>query len=111
MSTTEDPFERAAKRELRAKARETYDKYRHGKGWGWTQTPGASTWLRVFLFPYSVVMAIRALRFPWGNPTIGESVYDFFFGSLLVASVTIWILFLLWIWVITKDRGVRQWME
>jgi hypothetical protein len=112
MSTTEDPFERAAKRERRAKIQESYQKYQQGKGWPLgARTPGVGTWLRVFLLPYAVLMAIRALRFPWGDPTIGDSVYEFFFGSFLVAAATIWVLFLLWVWVITRDRVVREWIE
>lgn len=113
MSTTEDPFERAAKRERRAKAREAYEKYlqERGPAVGFGRAPGVGAWLRVFLLPYVVLMAIRALQFPWGEPTIGDSVYEFFFGSLLVASATIWILFLMWIWVIARDRVVRSWIR
>ncbi|MBW3587965.1 MAG: hypothetical protein KY429_00910 [Actinobacteria bacterium] len=112
MSTTEDPFERAAKRERQAKAQEAYAKLLQEKGSapGFGKTPGAGVALRVFLLPYVVLMAIRALRFPWGEPTIGDSVFQFFFGSLLVASATIGILVLLWIWVIARDRVMRDWM-
>jgi len=111
MSTTEDPFERAAKHERRAKARDAYAKYLQEKGRAvGRKDPGVGAALRVFLLPYAVLMTIRALRFAWGVPTIGESVYQFFFGSLLVASATIVILVLLWIWVITRDRGIRNWI-
>jgi hypothetical protein len=108
MSTTEDPFERAAEKERRAQAREEHQKRLEKAK---RTFPGIGAALRVFLLPYLVLMAVRAMRFPWGDHSLGESFLDFLFGSGWIAAATIWILFLVWLRIISRGRGMGSWMS
>lgn len=108
MSSDVDPFEQAARRERASKTREEREAAAR-KQRELAQkmvNPGIGTWLRVFLPPYALLMIIRGLRFDWGVPNIGESLYTFLFGSFWIAAATGFILLLLWIRIMTRGRGM-----
>ena len=102
---TEDPFERAAKREQRMEML----KQRQKESWSddFSRTAGTGKALRVFLLPYVIWGLIRAANYEWSGPPLAESLLDFFFGSGVgFAIFTGFILFLLWVWLIQGGRQV-----
>jgi hypothetical protein len=98
---TTDPFERAARREEHEEiAREM--RKRWGIPGGGSPTSGMSIALIVFGGPYILIALIRAAGFDFGEPTLGQSLVDFFFGPPRrgFAIYTGWMLFLAWTWLI-----------
>ena len=107
---TDDPFERAAKREEREEIRKELVRQRVARGtWGRMRRRGGRTgmWIAVVVFgaPYALVALIRAAGFDFGEPTWGESLVDFFFGGrfFIFGAYTGFMLMLLWaaaiVWV------------
>lgn len=105
---TVDPFERAAEREERE---EIVREMR--KTWGIaglvSPTSGMTISLIVFGGPYILIALIRAAGFDFGEPTWGESMVEFFFGGPRrgFGIYTGWMLFLVWVWLITAVSSRR----
>lgn len=102
MTSSDDPFEEAARREhadrLHREARITAVRGSIG-GQG---SNGMLTAIVVFLGPYLLWAALRAANHAWSTPTAGKSITNFFFGSgVPFAIYTAWMLLLVWIWAIT----------
>lgn len=98
MTSGDDPFEEAARREhadrLHREARRGSIGGRDGRG--------MLTAIAVFLGPYLVWAALRAANHAWSAPTVGKSIISFFFGTgVPFAIYTAWMLLLVWIWAIT----------
>jgi hypothetical protein len=101
MTSSDDPFEEAARREhadrLHREAR--LAAVRGNIDWG--DSRGMPIAIVVFLGPYLLWAALRAGNHAWSTPTVGKSVINFFFGSgVPFAIYTAWMLLLVWIWVI-----------
>jgi hypothetical protein len=102
MTSSDDPFEEAARREhadrLHREARiATVRGSIAGRG-----GRGVLTAIVVFLGPYLLWAALRAANHAWSTPTVGKSIINFFFGSgVPFAIYTAWMLLLVWIWAIT----------
>jgi hypothetical protein len=102
MTSTDDPFEKAAHREhadrvhreaMIAGVRGSID--RRG-------SRDVMTAIVVFLGPYLLWGALRAANHAWSTPTVGKSIINFFFESgVLFAIYTAWMLLLVWAWAIT----------
>jgi hypothetical protein len=93
MTSSDDPFEKAARREhadrLHREAR--IAAVRHSIGG--QDSGGMLTAIVVFLGPYLVWAALRAANHAWSTPTVGKSIVNFFFGSgVLFAIYTAWML-------------------
>jgi hypothetical protein len=107
MTTSDDPFEEAARREHAdrldreariAAARKIAE--RGGKG--------VLTTIMVFLGPYLLWAALRAGNHAWSTPTVGKSIINFFFGTgVPFAIYTAWLLLLVWIWAIASASQKR----
>jgi hypothetical protein len=55
----------------------------------------------VFLGPYLLWAGLRASNHAWSTPTVGESIFNFFFGTGIPFAVyTVWMLLLVWSWAI-----------
>jgi hypothetical protein len=119
MTSSDDPFEEAARREhadrLHREARIAAVRGSIGGRGG----RGVLTAIVVFLGPYLLWAALRAANHAWSTPTVGKSIINFFFGSgIPFAIYTAWMLLLAWIWAITlagqhrffppKDSGEGQ---
>jgi hypothetical protein len=99
---TEDPFERAAKREEREEIRREMRKQWLVPGVRWASR-GMTTAIVSFGIPYVIWGLIRAAGFDFGEPTMPQSIIRFFFGKWYVFGIyTGWMLFLLWSWAITR---------
>ena len=102
MTSSDDPFEQAARREhadrLRREARISAARDSiAGQG-----SRSMLTAIVVFLGPYLLWAALRAANHAWSTPTVGKSIINFFFGSgVPFAIYTAWMLLLVWIWAIT----------
>jgi len=101
MTSSDDPFEQAARREhadrLRREARIATVR---GSIAG-QDSRGMLTAIVVFLGPYLLWAALRAANHAWSTPTVGKSIINFFFGSgVPFAIYTAWMLLLVWIWAI-----------
>jgi hypothetical protein len=102
MTSSDDPFEQAARREhadrLRREARVAAVRGSiAGRG-----GRGMLTTIVVFLGPYLLWAGLRAANHAWSTPTVGKSIIDFFFGSGVPFAVyTAWMLLLAWIWAIS----------
>ena len=101
MTSSDDPFEQAARREhadrLRREARIATVR---GSIAG-QDGRGMPTTIVVFLGPYLLWAALRAANHAWSTPTVGKSIINFFFGSgVPFAIYTAWMLLLVWIWAI-----------
>jgi len=111
MTSSEDPFEQAARREqadrLHREARIASVRYDvAGEG-----SRGMLIAIVVFLGPYLLWSALRAANHAWTTPTVGKSVLNFFFGSgIPFAAYTAWMLLLVWIWaiVLTTEHRPRK---
>jgi hypothetical protein len=111
MTSSEDPFEQAARREhadrLHREARIAPVRYDiSGEG-----SRGMLTAIVVFLGPYLLWSALRAANHAWTTPTVGKSILNFFFGSgIPFAAYTAWMLLLVWIWaiVLTSEHRPRK---
>jgi hypothetical protein len=102
MTSSDDPFEEAARREhagwLRREARLAAVR----GSIGGRDSTGMLTPIVVFLGPYLIWAALRAANHAWSTPTVGKSILNFFFGSgVPFAIYTAWMLLLVWIWAIT----------
>ena len=102
MTSSDDPFEEAARREhadrLRREARIAAVRGNVG-GRG---DRGMLIAIVVFLGPYLLWAALRAANHAWSTPTTGKSILNFFFESgIPFAIYTAWMLLLVWIWAIT----------
>ena len=102
MTSSDDPFEEAARREhadrLHREARIAAVRGTIGARGG----RGMLTAIVVFLGPYLLWAALRAANHAWSTPTVGKSILNFFFGSgIPFATYTAWMLLLVWIWAIT----------
>lgn len=102
MTSSDDPFEDAARQEhadrLRREARIAAARASVGRRDG----RGMATAIVVFLGPYLLWVALRAANHAWSTPTVGKSILNFFFGSgIPFAIYTSWMLLLVWIWAIT----------
>jgi hypothetical protein len=100
---TQDPFERAAKREqieeIRREAEREKLKKRYGVSSG---TRDAGQALAVFFMPYVVWALFRASNHTWGKP-VGKAITHFFFGTgFWFAAATVGILVFSWIWMIGR---------
>ena len=101
MTSTDDPFEQAARREhsdrLHREARISAVR----RDIGWQDSRGLLIAIVVFLGPYLVWAALRAANHAWSTPTVGKSILNFFLGSGVPFAVyTAWMLLLVWIWAI-----------
>lgn len=101
MTSGEDPFEQAARREHADRLhRETRIAAVH-RGTRERDSSGLLTPIVVFLGPYLVWAALRAANHAWSVPTVGKSILNFFFGSgIPFAIYTGWMLFLVWVWAV-----------
>ena len=101
MTSSDDPFEEAARREHADRVhREAMIATMRGSIGGRGSTDVRTT-IVVFLGPYLLWAALRAANHAWSTPTVGKSIINFFFGSgAPFAIYTAWILLLVWIWAI-----------
>ena len=101
MTSSDDPFEQAARREHADRLRrETRIAAVHDSIAG-RHSRGMQTTIVVFLGPYLLWAALRAANHVWSTPTVGKSIINFFFGSgVPFAIYTAWMLLLVWIWAI-----------
>ena len=109
MTSNEDPFEQAARREhadrLHREARIAAVRDSIGGG----RRRDMRTAIVVFLGPYLLWSALRAANHAWSTPTVGKSILNFFFGSgIPFATYTAWMLLLVWIWAITLAGEHRK---
>jgi hypothetical protein len=102
MTSGEDPFEEAARREQADRLhREAGIAAVRGSIAG-RDSSGMLPGIVAFLGPYLLWAALRAANHAWSTPTIGKSVLNFFFGSgIPFAIYTAWMLLLVWAWAIT----------
>jgi hypothetical protein len=102
MTSSDDPFEEAARREHADRLhREAMTAAVRGSIGG-RDSRGMLTAIVVFLGPYLLWAALRAANHAWSTPTVGKSIINFFFGSgVPFAIYTAWMLLLVWIWAIT----------
>ena len=96
---TQDPFERAAKREQLEEVRRAKMTQRVRK----EGSEGAGKAFRVFLLPWAIWGALRATDHSWG-PEWPKAVVQFFFQTgFWFAALTVLVLVLLWVWMIGGD--------
>jgi uncharacterized Tic20 family protein len=101
MTSTDDPFEQAARHEHTDRLRREARLAAVRPNIGWEDSRGLPTAIVVFLGPYLVWAALRAANHVWSTPTVGKSIINFFFGSgVPFAIYTAWMLLLVWIWAI-----------
>jgi uncharacterized Tic20 family protein len=99
MTSSDDPFEQAARREhadrLRGEAMTAAVRGSIGGRGG----RDVLTAIVVFLGPYLLWAALRAANHAWSTPTVGKSIVNFFFGTgVPFAIYTAWMLLLVWVW-------------
>jgi uncharacterized Tic20 family protein len=101
MTSSDDPFEEAARREHADRLhREAMTAAVRGSISG-RDSSGMLTAIVVFLGPYLLWAGLRAANHAWSTPTVGKSVVNFFFGSgIPFAIYTAWMLLLVWTWAI-----------
>jgi hypothetical protein len=109
MTSSDDPFEEAARREhadrLRREARLAAVRGSIVR----RDSEGVLTAIVVFLGPYLLWAALRAANHAWSTPTVGKSVINFFFGSGIPFAVyTAGMLLLVWIWAIILSAQHRR---
>jgi hypothetical protein len=112
MTSTDDPFEKAAHREH---ADRLHREAMIAGVRGSIDERGDSdvlTAIVVFLGPYLLWGALRAANHAWSTPTVGKSIINFFFESgVPFAIYTSWMLLLVWIWAImlaTQQHRTRR---
>jgi uncharacterized Tic20 family protein len=102
MTSNDDPFEEAARREHDDRLRREAIIAAVRGSIGGRGGRGMLTAIVVFLGPYLLWAALRAGNHAWSTPTAGKSVISFFFGSgVPFAIYTAWMLLLVWIWAVT----------
>ncbi len=102
MTSSEDPFEQAARREQADRLHREARIASVRDGIAGEGSRGMRTAIVVFLGPYLLWSALRAANHAWSTPTVGKSILNFFFGSgIPFATYTAWMLLLVWIWAIT----------
>ena len=105
MTTSDDPFEAAARHEDEAWLR------RRVLGPGGRrarESKGVLVAFVVFGGPYGLWAAVRSTSHRWG-PGVGHALTNFFFGSgFWFAAYTLWLLFLLWVWGISALSESRS---
>jgi hypothetical protein len=106
VTTSDDPFERAARHEQQAWLQREVLAARHRAGT--TDSRQVLVAIVVFAGPYALWAALRAANHSWG-PSIGHALTNFFFGSgAWFATYTAWLLFLMWVWVISALNYGRR---
>lgn len=104
--TGDDPFEAAARDEQEAWLRREVVAARNKAGS--QDSRGVLVAFVVFAGPYTLWAALRAANHAWG-PSIGHALTSFFFGSgAWFATYTAWLLFLLWVWLISALNESRR---
>ena len=108
MTTSDDPFEAAARHEEAARLRrEARLATARATASGQDSRGVLVAWV-VFLGPYAIWASLRAADHPWG-PGVGRALTSFFFGSgAWFAFYTCWLLFLFWVWAISALNGGRR---
>jgi uncharacterized Tic20 family protein len=102
MTSSDDPFEEAARREHADRLHREARIAAVRSSIGGRDSNGMLTAIVVFLGPYLLWAALRAANHAWSTPTVGKSIINFFFGSgVPFAIYTAWMLLLAWIWAIT----------
>ena len=81
MTSNDDPFEEAARREHDDRLRRDAIIAAVRGSIGGRGGRGMLTAIVVFLGPYLLWAALRAGNHAWSTPTAGKSVISFFFGS------------------------------
>jgi hypothetical protein len=101
MTSSDDPFAEAARREHADRLhREAMITTMRGSIGGRGGTDVRTTMV-VFLGPYLLWAALRAANHVWSTPTVGKSIINFFFGSgVPFAIYSAWMLLLVWIWAV-----------
>ena len=108
MTSSDDPFEEAARREHADRLHREARLAPVRGGFGERGARDVLTTIVVFLGPYLLWAALRAANHAWSTPTAGRSILNFFFGSgVLFAIYTAWMLLLVWIWAITLASQQR----
>lgn len=108
MTSSDDPFEQAARREHADQLHREAKIAAARGGIGLRDSTGMLTPIVVFLGPYLLWAGLRAANHAWSTPTVGKSVISFFFGSGIgFAIYTGWMLLLLWSWAViwASQRG------
>lgn len=101
MTSSDDPFEEAARREHADRLHREARLAAVRRSIGGRDSSGMLTPIVVFLGPYLLWAALRAANHAWSTPTVGKSILNFFFGSgIPFAIYTAWMLLLAWIWAI-----------
>ena len=101
MTSSEDPFEQAARREQADRLHREARIASVHDGIAREGSRGMLIAIVVFLGPYLLWSALRAANHAWTTPTVGKSIFNFFFGSgIPFAAYTAWMLLLVWIWAI-----------
>lgn len=102
MTSSDDPFEQAARREHADRLHSERRIAALRGGISGRDSTGMLTAIVVFLGPYLVWAALRAANHAWSTPTIGKAITRFFFGSgIPFAIYTAWMLLLVWAWAVT----------
>jgi hypothetical protein len=98
---TNDPFERAAKREEKDEIRREITKQNMMRRM--SRRTRSAIW--AFGIPYVIWALVRASSFDFGEPTIPRSIVEFFFksGAPFFTAYTVWMLFLIWAHLIGED--------
>ncbi len=108
MTSSEDPFEQAARGEHAARLHREARIASVRGSIAEQDGRGLPTAIVVFLGPYLLWAAVRAANHAWSTPTAGKSILNFFFGSgTPFAAYTAWMLLLVWIWAITLASKQR----
>jgi hypothetical protein len=108
MTSSDDPFEEAARREHADRLRREARLAAVRGGFGERGGRDVLTTIVVFLGPYLLWAALRAANHAWSTPTVGKSVVNFFFGSgVPFAIYTAWMVLLVWAWAITAAAQHR----
>ena len=101
MTSSDDPFEEAARREHADRLHREAMIATMRDGFGERGSMDVLTAIVVFLGPYLLWAALRAANHAWSTPTVGKSIINFFFESgVPFAIYTAWMLLLVWIWAI-----------
>jgi uncharacterized Tic20 family protein len=108
MTSSDDPFEEAARREHADRLRREARLAAVRDGFGERGGRDVLTTIVVFLGPYLLWAALRAANHAWSTPTVGKSIVNFFFGSgVPFATYTAWMVLLVWVWAITSAAQHR----
>ena len=101
---TTDPFERAARREEQEHIRQRWVQ----EMWG-GRGSGMGAVIAFFGIPYVIWGLIRAAGFDFGDPTLPQSIVDYFFGKWWIfGAYTAWMLLLVWVWAIARIPRVKR---